>query len=238
MTHVYRFFARISDGVWTIEGEEFKHLNKVLRLKSGDAVEVANGEGIWASGVLNEISSGMVTVHADEEIKKKKRESQIVSLGLGALKPGSIDEVLPSLIEIGVDRILVYGQDEMAKFRISDKATERWRRISISSLKQCKRSWLPKVIVYKNLDDLISAEGATEAKYVFKQTSQSAQIGSEQIKEPSAILGIVGGEKGFSAREEQILSDAGFNSQSLGDQVLRAYTAAIVGAYALCSSRS
>ena len=227
MSHLFRFLAKEVEGEsCLISGDEFFHLKKVLRLSVGEKVEVFDGVGSVGSGEISSISSSSAEVSIESLNTFKKSENSL-SIGLGALKPKVFDELLPGLCEVGIDRINVFLQPGVAGFRIGDKKTEsRWKRIILNASKQCKRTHLPVLHSFNCLSHLIENSLHYENRFILSETG-GASIIDASFSTGSCIY-LVGGEKGFTSDEINSSRGNGFHPLSLGQNILRAKTAALV----------
>ena len=229
MSHRYRFIgAETAPGLWLLDADEALHLAKVLRLSVGTAVEVTDGAGAWALGTVAAVAGKSATI-AGETTQVEAPPAWRLQVCVGALRPGLLDEILPGLTELGVDAIHVFQQQDNAKARLADKAVERWQRIIVQAIKQCKRARLPSLQVHGSVRELVAALAADTAQRVLLDPvageSLWGVLGAGVA--PAGLLLALGGEKGFSADEEASLRQAGFRPAALGRYVLRAITAAL-----------
>ncbi len=228
MAHTYRFFAKkLSQGHWILDDDEVTHALKVLRLNDDETVEVMDGQGVTGFGRLQIDSKSKVSVtEVQESCHPKDRWTRAVLIG--ALKPGDVDDLIAPLVELGVDRILIYRQEDTPKFRVADSASERWQRLVQSALKQSKRPWSVEVEAFDSLSDALGAVSMFEHKWIMLPEADEDLIGIQAgVKgDRGGIVALVGGEKGFSAREEAAAKTSGFKPVRLGPWVLRARTAA------------
>jgi len=224
MSHIYRFLAKFTNDTWKIQDDELKHLRKVLRLKTGDLVEVFDGEGYFASGSLTTIDSQHASLSPENTVFTKPPEQKL-RIAAGALKPGLLDDLIPGLVELGVDEIDVFLQESNDKKRISEKALLRWNRIILASVKQCKRPRLTKINVWKSLEDLIGdiPLAEYENKIVFQPNTSEDIVGMKLSH--SSVFAVIGGEKGLEESELNILQSNGLKFVSMGPYILRAVTA-------------
>ncbi len=230
MAHKYRFFAeKISHGSWQLEDEEVIHALKVLRLPDGETVEVMDGKGVTGTGRLHIESKSKLFVQEVIETCHEKDPCTRVIL-LGALKQGDVDDLIAPLVELGVDRIIVYRQDDTPKFRVSDNSSERWQRLVRSALKQSKRPWSVTVEAFDSLDEALAEVTAYKNKWMLSPDAKDDLLTvSASLDKSRVALGLaalIGGEKGLSPREEALSKAAGFTPVRLGPWVLRARTAA------------
>lgn len=263
--HVFRFFASpTSDTQWTLDDEDAHHALKVLRLPAGETVEATDGKGTLIRGTLLPTGkesadiTNIVLIHTAKPVAGSDTFSRIqLELAVGALKPGNLDDVIPALVELGVDRISVFITEETGKNRIADKSVERWNRIIRTATKQSKRLWLPELATFDSINGWLESlpkpsEIATDnARWMFAEPEPDRETDTENTKtksgfhavqgfsirgdgksadRPLMLTGLVGSERGFSAKEVQAVLEQGFMPVSLGAHVLRARTAAIAAA--------
>ena len=149
-----------------------------------------------------------------------------LSVCIGALKSSSMEELLPFLCELNCDEIHVFMQKSVAKFRTSEKAVERWKKIIISSSKQCKRFYLPKLCVWKSIDEMLPIILKDSHNRYFLSPEASKRVCDMMLVEGKTCV-VLGGEIGLSNQEKKRLTDEGFIGVSLGENVLRSITAAL-----------
>jgi 16S rRNA (uracil1498-N3)-methyltransferase len=229
VSHRFRFIgARASEGRWELAGDEAHHATKVLRLGVGAAVEVTDGRGVWGVGTVASATAKAVIVELTEREKIEAAAAQPFVLALGALKPGDVDETLPSLVELGVDELWIFRQEGVAKARTADKAVERWERIVRQSVKQCKRAWIPRLAVFDDVAGIVREASGRALQRIVLTVAADALA---RVRDPQrGALVVCGGEKGLAPEEERALREAGFAAAGLGPHVLRAVTAAIAAA--------
>lgn len=236
MKHEFRFFGKPSKkGFWAIDdAEEIHHLAKVLRKKTGDFITLCDGEGCTAEGEITEISSKIVFVQISKEDQETK-PSSLMTIALGALKAGDIDDILAPLTELGIDAFYVFAQKGTSKERMTEQAVMRWQRIISNAVKQSKRFWRPSLVVYSSLENLLREKG-----YLFSRTFALAQEGvllkEEDLRPKHDVdtLLIIGSEKGFVEEEETLITSQNIQKVALGPHVLRSKTAAVAAASLFC----
>lgn len=227
MAHRFRFLATANaSDQWSIAGEEAFHLKRVLRLNVGDTVEVFDGKGRLATGTLQTVTDKEALITAEPAQISAPPTSQLV-LALGALKPSLVDELLPGLVEVGLDELWLWQQEGTDKHRLQDKQLERWQRIIIAATKQSKRVWLPEVRSFASQSALLEhlPSMAFANKYVLSPDGQSSILAAPLVSGPT--LAVVGGERGLEAAETAAFTQRGFQAVSAGPYILRAITAAL-----------
>jgi RsmE family RNA methyltransferase len=143
-----------------------------------------------------------------------------------------LDEILPGLVELGVDSLHLFHQPGSAKDRLADKTITRWERQMTQAVKQSKRSWLPRLRTHESLSSLLQEPEIIEDSSRLFLTPDGSQTLIEALDKnlstkSTKIVLVVGGEQGLSLQEEDQLASADFLGVRLGHHILRAVTAAI-----------
>ena len=198
--------------------EDRRHLERVLRLRSGDLLTVGDGAGRWRPcrfGDRVEPVGGVVRVAAP---------SPELAVGFAVLKGGRSETIVQKLTELGVDRIAPFVA-ERSVVRWDDVKTarlvERWRRVAREAVMQCRRLWLPQVEPVRAFGDL-DLGGAVLA------LSTGRPLGADE----NFVL--IGPEGGWTGAETAAVP----RHVVLGSHVLRSETAAIAAATVLVARRS
>ena len=229
MRHQFRFFAE-RRGVrdWQLTADEIHHMTKVLRLKAGMQIELINGAGWLAQADLLEVGKRDLSLMIlDEQFVEKPQFS--FEVAIGALRSQSFEDLLPSLVELGVQRIHVLRLDQDDKSRIHEKHQQRWQRIAEGALKQCKRLWLLDISTYNSLSAYLDTLSGDPSGRWLLDPDAAQSVATQPIPESQLILAI-GSESGFSPAEQESLAQNHFQPVSLGRGVLRAYTASLAAA--------
>ncbi len=188
------------------------HLERVLRLRADEIVSCSDGQGLWR---ICRWDSAALQV--DSEIHRESVPTPILTVGIAPVKGDRTDLVIEKLVEIGVDRIMVLAPVERSVVRwTGDKATkvfERYERIIRAAAMQSRRVFLPELVGPVEFADAV-AGGAVVAE----------PGGTASLDEVTTML--IGPEGGFAQSE---LARVG-NTVDLGPAILRAETAAMVGA--------
>jgi 16S rRNA (uracil1498-N3)-methyltransferase len=236
MKHIFRFLGEIipEENQSIVEQSEHHHLSKVLRLRLGDEIEVFNGLGSFALCKITEISK-QKTKAAISKTTVHSRPKPLELL-LSALKPATFEDILPSLIELGVTKIDIFRGNHTAKKTLHSKFIDRWQRISITACKQSKQYWLPEIQIHSDLEAALSHltskdVAADKPRFILDpdadETLISQLIGTRHLESP---LITIGSESGLSSDESEYLKSHGFKPVTMGQNILRAQTAAVAAA--------
>jgi 16S rRNA (uracil1498-N3)-methyltransferase len=237
MQHRFRFLATqgTNSEFWRIEEDELFHLKKVLRLHIGAELEVFDAKGIWGEGILSEINSQYALVRV-VKVHQETLSSPKLGLALGALQQQTMADLIPCLVELGLDEIHVFLQEGTAKARLTEKTILRWNKIALSSLKQCKRTRMPVIKNWGSLKDCIANIDFDEC-YTLDPEAKLSLLDWKPEKQKSLIL-FLGSEKGFGKEENALMAQHKFQSVGLGNAILRSYTAAIASTSVLVLKRT
>lgn len=217
----------IEDGAAVdLDQGEGRHAVGPLRLCSGDAVVIADGQGRVADAEL--IVEGRRRVAA---IVKGVREvlpkdaSGGLTLALAVIEGKAMDWAAQKAVEVGVQRFLPMMTARTQRGRRDRSwSSSHLERITRQALKQCRRPWAMDIEAPLTLDEMIERFGP--AGGVVADPAGGAL--SELSASIPPVL-VVGPEGGFSTDEADLLAAAGWPGLRLGYHVLRAETAAVVG---------
>jgi len=218
----------------TIQGEDVKHMYKVLRLGSGDKISINDCMGREYIGEIVDISKTEVNVKLIEEIDLNNESPLNVSLYQGLPKSAKMDLIVQKATELGVKKITpiitdrVVVKSDLGEFR----KTDRWRRIALEACKQSKRSFIPQVetpiefqsllLELKDIDLIVVPYENEEGKGI---KAMMKEISDEDIKTAAVVIGPEGG---FEEVEIEKLKAIGAHIITLGPRILRTETAGFV----------
>jgi 16S rRNA (uracil1498-N3)-methyltransferase len=206
-----------------IDESDRHHLERVLRLRAGEAVTVSDGEGGWRQCRY----AGRGRLEAAGEVECRPAPTPLVTVGFGLTKGDRPEWLIQKLTEAGVDRIIpllsarvvVRWDEERGQRRLA-----RLRAIARAAAMQSRRAWLPAVNDVLGFDVAVTDLGPAAAL--------AQPGGAPPTLTRPAIL--VGPEGGWS--DEELA--CGLPGISLGSNVLRADSAAFAAGLLLCALRA
>jgi 16S rRNA (uracil1498-N3)-methyltransferase len=222
LTAAHFFAPSVEESSVVLTGEDARHAVRVLRIRPGETVTVADGAGALVSSRV--LSAGDVVVAEVIERHMVDRPVPAISVWQAIPKAGKLETVVQKLTELGVMEIVpVRTSRSVARWNATAAArnVERLRAVAREAAKQSRRAWLPVVADVHTVDDvpagaLVLHEGAGENL-----------LRSLPEKAPSTLALVVGPEGGFDEREVAELTTRGCRPVSLGEQILRTETAAL-----------
>ena len=234
MKHLFRLYgSRSCSGDWSLASGEFSQSIKVLRFTAGQKFEIFDGCGWVATAVITEMYKREFAFEVIEDQYRSPSDCS-VSIAIGALKKGALEDVLPFLVEVGTSDISIFLQAGHESYRLQEKQVIRLNKIVVEAAKVSKRAYLPRMSYYQSFDDFRDSVSLFQgSKFIL---DPDAELGLESAKLESRVLLCIGSEQGLSPEESEVLVSCGFNAVSIGDNTLRAKTAA-VAAVVVCASR-
>ncbi len=241
-----RFFVEpehlnLDDKTLYIDGEDVKHISKVLRYGQGDEIEVCDSNGHEYICRIESIDKTRIDLSIVDEVDIN-RESRIrVSLYQGVPKSTKMDIILQKLTEAGVDEIVLVNTKRSVvniKGDKADKKFDRWERIIYEAAKQSKRGLIPKlrgILSFKEAledmgkNDINICPYEVEKSLGIKEALQTGQVKKILENKDEVRVGIfIGPEGGFAEEENEMVKAAGIASVTMGPRIFRTETASIV----------
>ena len=213
--------------------DDARHLDRVLRLRPGEEVIVADGAGRWArtswqgDGAVEPLRDGS-GAGGDGSVLSEPRIEPALTVAFAPVKGERPEWVVQKLTELGIDRIVpLRSERSVVRWTGSrGKATvARLRRVARESAAQSRRVWLPEIcdtVPFAELP-ILGAPGEVVL----------AQLSGDRPTLARRVVA-VGPEGGWSS--EELLS--GLPTVGFGLSVLRAETAAVTAGALLASLRT
>ena len=218
----------------TITGSEQHHLRNVLRLTSGATIRIIDGQGnVYIAKVLD-----TSTNRGSSEARILSHEfhpsrSPSLTLFQGLPKNDKTELILQKTTEIGVTQIVPI-HSEHALQKPSQNRYERWHRVVISATKQCERAWLPELCEPQTFEVSLAQLKEFSLRLILnphieqEPKAQHIKAVLREVSQPTSIALFVGPEGGFSDREITAAIESECVPVTLGTNILRTETAAIV----------
>ncbi len=222
-------------GAYELPAEAAHHASRVLRLRTGDAVQIFDGEGNAFDAAIAAIDGKRVQLD-DLRPRTAQQASRLhVVLAQAMSTSEKMDWVVQKATELGAAEIVpVQTQRSVAKLAgdRAEKRAEHWRSVTISACEQCGRNTLPHLSAPQDLGRwLEEMRGAPGAKFIL--LPDGAATLRAQHGPVGRVTLVIGPEGGFTTDEADAARRAGFVPILLGPRVLRTETAAIAGIAAL-----
>ena len=216
-----------------LTGDHALHLSRVLRAEIGQEFDIATGSSV-RRGTITSISDTRVDFALGDE--QPIAPAADLTLALSIFKFDRMEWAIEKCTELGVTRIIpiTAHRTDSHLAAAATKRRERWQRIALQASEQSRRAAPPEIAAPIKLRDLHSAgippAVITGCKIVLAETETNTRLRDALDPRPSALTLAIGPEGGWTAEELAWFRDSGWIAASLGDNILRAETAAIVAA--------
>jgi 16S rRNA (uracil1498-N3)-methyltransferase len=209
--------------------EEARHVQRVLRLKTGEPLAVFDGEGTEWRAVVVTSDRDRVAVKLDAPITHPVEPALVVSLYQGLCRPERMEWVIEKATEIGVAAIYPWKSRRAGPHAITTHRLARWRRIAAAACKQCGRRQLPRI---EPCEELPRELPPATLGLVLDAGSAAVPLAAVCRRQPAPqqVWLVVGPGSGFEAQEVDAQPAAGWIRARLGPRVLRADTAGVIAA--------
>ncbi|WP_062518451.1 16S rRNA (uracil(1498)-N(3))-methyltransferase [Demequina gelatinilytica] len=220
--------AAVGDRI-RVEGDEARHAVTVQRRRIGERVDVVDGAGARASGIIAATGDRWMEVAVDAV---GRDVDPPVTLVQALAKGGRDEQAVEAAVELGATRIVPWASERaIVQWRgpKAAKGREKWASLGLAAAKQSRRAFVPVVddaVTSKQLAALVrEAVDAGDRVLVLHEASAEPLAGLAWADPDQPVWLIVGPEGGISDGELDALRAAGAAAVVLGPHVLRASSA-------------
>lgn len=229
---LYRCFApgaHQPGAVVELAGEEARHLAAARRVEKGRDVLLLDGRGAEYRAETAEVARQRValTVH---EVLRRDPPPPATALAWSLTKSAAFDDIFTRAVELGMtDFLPLHAQhgDVTWEPRRWEKKRPRYERLAIEALKQCERTWLPRIHDPADLRGALSiASGQGWTPILLHERADAPPLPEVLARAPEDVLLCIGPEGGWTEEESNQAAAAGAHLAHLGrDAILRTETA-------------
>jgi len=178
----------------TLSGDAHRYIFKVRRHKAEDTLYLRNlKDGLLYRYQILSIDKRMVTLILRETIRLEVRAAVPLHIGWCVIDPKSIEKVLPSLNEIGVEKItFIYCKRSQKSFKLDFKRLEK---ILLNSSQQSGRSVMMELEMLEDLETFL---------HVYPKSKMLNFSKDNRLSEVHAETIVVGCEGGFTEEEKAL----------------------------------
>ncbi len=217
-----------------ITGDDAHHLRDVLKIQPGDLVVVFDGQGREFRARVVSVSRGQVHVAMLDRLETDTDAVLDLTIGQGYLKDKKMDAVVRQLTELGVVRWVPF----LSRRSIPSPGPQRlqgryrrWQKISMESLKQCRRSRAMDISPVVRFEEALGMGAQCDLKVIFWEGAKAAAVmHRRRSPNPSSLFMMIGPEGGFDETEIHLARQKGFEVAGMGPRILKAETAVLAAA--------
>jgi 16S rRNA (uracil1498-N3)-methyltransferase len=215
----------------SLRGEQATHLIRVLRAQTGMECDMVAGDRVWRA-VISGVTGDAVRFALLSEVEAEP--ALPVTLLLAVFKFDRMEWIIEKATELGAERFIpiTARRSEKHLVQAAPARLERWRRVAREAAKQSRRSDVPVV------EDMVSLKAAVHIRaasnFLLAEQERATTLYAAMqsaLQQPTlqklAVNLAVGPEGGWTADEEALFAQEGWQAVSLGPRILRAETAGI-----------
>ena len=203
------------------------HILDVLRRQPGEAFDAGLINGPRGKATLTAVSDEGLTL--DFSWTEPPRPPEPVTLIIGLPRPQTARDVLRDATTLGVATIEFvrteksdpgYGQSTLW-------ASGEWRRQLIAGAAQAFDTRIPDVTFTDNLSDAVARLPSPSVRIALDVYEAQNLLGESSFSREAHCVLAIGGERGWSAADREVLRAQQFTFAHLGTRVLRTETATV-----------
>ena len=213
--------------------KQIHHLAKVLRVKTGDSVQLFDGKGNVAAAKINELSKQSIHFLIDEVYAEKNPYRMNYQAIFPYIKKDNLIFLIQKLTEIGINSLVIFKPDHIDQSLVKKDMSKLNEKIEEAIIHACEQSgcnFMPTVKYFKGLDDALEhATTGTESEDIFVLDTIADKLSGDLLKSNAKMISfITGPESGFSNNERALMAQKKISNYRLGHYILRAETAPLV----------
>ena len=219
---------------FVIEGEDFHHIKKVMRMETGDRIICVDPLGQAALCKIAEITDEHI---AAEVVEWKEETSELpirVTIASGLPKGDKLEWIIQKGTELGAFEFMPFSAARsVVKWddKKAAKKLERWQKIAKEAAEQSHRSFCPEVL--SPIDFKILLQKSKNYHYklaAYEEESRNGELSRfsaalQKMKKGESLLVLFGPEGGLTESEIKQLTENHFDICGLGPRILRTETA-------------
>lgn len=231
----HRFFVdpgQITGDLIRITGPDVQHISKVLRLKEGAELIVADGTGLEYYGRITSLGKWEVMVSVSQKQQAQSESPVKVTLLQGIPKGDKMELIIQKCTELGINRIVPVVTKRTVVQLSEEKARtrrQRWQRIAEEAAKQSQRARIPVVEEVIPLAEALVRYGNQPLLVPWEE--EKAQTMKEVLKAQrgkcSQLALLIGPEGGLDPEEVALAKAQQAWAVTLGPRILRTETAGL-----------
>lgn len=226
MSHRFFLSQTPTEDTARLEGDEARHLARVMRAKTGDTVELFDGQGTSWTATVQAIQRNHVSLRLDQKQSETISNKPTITLAVALPKGDRQKWLIEKITELGTDSLVPLTTTRSVA-EPTAAAISRLQRGVIESCKQSGRNRLLEITQPQSLHNLLTTSSASLRILACPDGTPMQSI---LLKPIDNILIAIGPEGGFTDDEIRTANASGFAQMSLCQNILRIETAAIAAA--------
>jgi 16S rRNA (uracil1498-N3)-methyltransferase len=219
-----------------VEGDEAHHAVAVRRMRIGEELELTDGAGGIARGIVQSTGKRLLEVRV-ASCASMPEPAPALTVVQALAKGDRGERAVEVLTEVGAARIVPWAAERSVavwKGEREARSLARWRATAREAAKQARRAWHPEVTGLASTGDVAALVAGAALAVVLHEEAEDSVAGLE-VPATGDVVVVVGPEGGLTEAEVATLVGAGGHAVRLGTEVLRTSTAGVAAAAALLS---
>lgn len=214
-----------------LTGAEARHAATARRMRPGERVNLSDGAGLVAEGVIGR--RGRDELEVEVRARREYAPPRPRLLAVQALAKGDRDErAVEVMTEAGVDVVVPWAAERsVARWRADreDKALARWRAKAREAAKQSGRAFIPEITGLTATAGVRERLAGAQLGVVLDGAAET-RLATLDVPDRGDVLAVIGPEGGATPEELAAFESAGAVRARLGPTVLRSSTAGLAAA--------
>ncbi|MBQ3864670.1 MAG: 16S rRNA (uracil(1498)-N(3))-methyltransferase [Clostridia bacterium] len=219
---MHRFYVSDLKENRVIRGEDNQHLYRVLRLRSGDPIEVFDGKGNQFRAELEQTDPEGSAFRILEELPSREPKCRIVLYQGIPAKTEKMELIIQKCTEIGVHAVVPVMMERCTNRKgYDEKRLARFRKIAVEAAKQCGRAWIPEIREPVALSEVFPL---VDGNFLMPYEEGGESLRKVLPREGSLSV-LIGPEGGIAEQEAEEMLRRGAVRIGFGPRILRTETA-------------
>jgi 16S rRNA (uracil1498-N3)-methyltransferase len=226
--HVF-YTPDITSNEYTLNDEESRHCNKVLRLNLGDQVFLIDGRGGFYEAEISVTGKKLVTLQVTKAQQEYQKRNHHLHIAVAPTK--NIDRLewfLEKATELGIDEITPIICERSERKIVKE---DRLFKVITSAVKQSLQAYHPVLNQATSLSDFLKTPQEGTNMVAHCVAGEPRQYITELIQPHGRYTILIGPEGDFSPNEIATTLSSGFLPLTLGNNRLRTETAALAACF-------
>ncbi len=220
--------------IMIVDQDDVKHIERVLRLKQGDRVEICDGQNTEYIAEIYSMDKKEIKLSMIEKWSSRTEPPIEITLFQGIPKAAKMDVIIQKCTELGIARIVPVITErtivQLKDQKSEEKKVERWQKIADEAAKQSKRGIIPQIALPVAFSESVKNGPKFDLAVIpyEKETAVGLKGVLRQRVNAKKVAIYIGPEGGFGEREIEEAKQAGIVPVTLGPRILRTETAGFV----------
>lgn len=224
------YLPEIKRNINELSPEESKHAIKVLRLSSGDEIQLLDGVGGIYSAIIDEANYKRCSFHVVSTSQQVKKDYYIHIAIAPTKNIDRIEWFVEKSVEIGVDEISFINCHNSERKHLK---LDRIEKKVVGAMKQSLNAYKPKINELTSFDTFVDNAKQQQEKYIAYVDFENPDMLFNCASKSTSYCVLIGPEGDFSPNEVVYALNKGYRKISLGKTRLRTETAGLAACHSL-----